>query len=66
MVFDEVKAPVYCIASDMHVVNTDAAGRHASSFEVLYMSNIGHFVMMEDPETFNHLLSEIVKKLTSR
>jgi len=62
--FDELKPPIYCIASDMHVVDADAAKRHASSFELIYMSNVGHFIMMEDPDTFNHLLSEIVKKLT--
>ena len=39
------------------------AGRHyASSFEVAYMSGVGHFVMMEDPETFNRLLEETIQK----
>jgi pimeloyl-ACP methyl ester carboxylesterase len=28
------------------------------------MSGVGHFVMMEDPETFNRLLSEIVEEFT--
>jgi len=50
----------------MHEVNADAARRHASSFEVVYMSDVGHFVMMEDPETFNRLLGDIVKKITTR
>jgi len=27
------------------------------------MSDVGHFVMMEDPETFNRLLGEIVDEL---
>jgi pimeloyl-ACP methyl ester carboxylesterase len=27
------------------------------------MSGVGHFVMMEDPGTFNRLLSEIVESL---
>jgi len=63
--FDKVKAPIRCIASDRRRVNIEAAKRHASSFEVVYMSNVGHFVMMEDPETFNGFLDEIVKKLSS-
>jgi len=62
---EKVKAPVHCIVSDMTPVDIEAANRHVSSFNLVYMSNVGHFVMMEDPETFNQLLSEIVKKLTS-
>jgi pimeloyl-ACP methyl ester carboxylesterase len=39
------------------------AGREAtSSFDVMLMSGVGHFVMMEDPETFNRLLDEIVEE----
>jgi pimeloyl-ACP methyl ester carboxylesterase len=64
-VFEEVQAPIRCIASDRNTVNVVAAQRHASSFEVVYMSNIGHFVMIEDPNTFNRLLDEIVKKFIS-
>lgn len=63
--FEEAKAPIRCIASDRSIVNAEAARRHASSFEVVYMSDVGHFVMMEDPETFNRLLGEIVKELAS-
>ena len=64
-VFEEVQAPICCIASDRNTVNVEAARRHASSFEVVYMSNIGHFVMIEDPNRFNRLLDEILKELIS-
>jgi pimeloyl-ACP methyl ester carboxylesterase len=57
---EEVQAPIRCISSDGGTINIEAAQRHASSFEVAYMSRVGHFVMMEDPETFNCLLAEIV------
>jgi len=60
----EVKVPIYCIVSDRSPIDIEAVKRHTSSFDAVYMSNVGHFVMMEDPETFNQLLSEIVKKLT--
>jgi hypothetical protein len=30
---------------------------------VMLMSGVGHFLMMEDPRTFNRLLDEAVKKL---
>ena len=64
-VFEEVRAPIRCIASDRNTVDIEAARRHSSSFDVVYMSNVGHFVMMEDPDTFNRLLDEIVKELVS-
>jgi len=60
----EVKVPIHCIASDRALIDIEAGKRCTSSFDVVYMSNVGHFIMMEDPETFNQLLSVIVKKLT--
>ena len=56
----EVKAPVRCINSEKYPTNVEAGRRHASSFEAVFMSNVGHFVMIEDPETFNRLLEEAV------
>lgn len=64
-VFEKVKAPIRCIASDRNTVNVDDARRHASSFEVVYMSNVGHFVMIEDPNTLNRLLDETVREFVS-
>ena len=56
----EVKIPVSCINSEMYPTDIEAGRRYASSFEVAFMSNVGHFVMIEDPETFNRLLDEAV------
>ena len=33
-----------------------------TSIDVTVMNGLGHFVMMEDPDTFNRLLSEIVEE----
>jgi len=38
----------------------EVARRYASSFEAVDMSGVGHFVMNEDPETFNRLLDQAV------
>jgi len=62
---EEVRAPIRCISSDGGTMDIEAAQRHASSFEVVYMSGVGHFVMMEDPETFNRLLAGIVDEFVS-
>ncbi len=64
-VLEKVRAPIRCIASDKNTVNVEVAQRHISSFEVVYMSNVGHFIMIEDPDTFNRLLDEIVEELVS-
>ena len=32
--------------------------------QVVLMSGVGHFVMTEDPQTFNRLLGEAVKEFT--
>jgi pimeloyl-ACP methyl ester carboxylesterase len=62
---EEVQAPIRCISSDGGTMDIEAAQRHTSSFEVVYMSRVGHFVMIEDPETFNRLLAEIVAEFVS-
>ena len=59
----QVRTPIYCINSDMRPTNVEAGQQHAASFEVKLMSGVGHFVMMEDPETFNRLLAETIKGL---
>jgi pimeloyl-ACP methyl ester carboxylesterase len=59
----DVRLPIYCINSDMRPVNVEAGRRYALSFEVKLMSGVGHFVMLEDAETFNRLLSETIKEL---
>jgi pimeloyl-ACP methyl ester carboxylesterase len=63
--FEEVQAPIRCIGAGKSPINVEVARRHNSSFEVVFMPGVGHFVMMEDPETFNHLLAEFVKEFIS-
>ncbi|MCB7129670.1 MAG: alpha/beta hydrolase, partial [Candidatus Brocadiales bacterium] len=62
----EVQTPIRCINSDRKPTNVEAAQRYAPSFEVVYMSGVGHFVMMEDPETFNRLLEETIQKFVDQ
>lgn len=56
-----ITAPMVMInSSDFVPTNIEAA--HKYSIEVSLMSGVGHFVMMEDTETFNHLLDAAVKR----
>lgn len=56
--------PLVLINSDF--LPTDLARLEASAKQFLYleMSGVGHFVMLEDPETFNALLSAVLADIT--
>jgi len=61
--FEDVRVPIRGINSDFYPVNIDAGKHHASSFEITFMSGVGHFLMMEDPETFNRHLEDTIQAL---
>ena len=61
--FEDVRVPIRSINSDFYPVNIDAGKRHASSFEITFMSGVGHFLMMEDPVTFNRHLEDTIQAL---
>ena len=61
-VLQEVQAPITCIPSDKYPTNVETNQRYAPSFQAKIMSGVGHFNMMEDPETFNRLLEETVQE----
>jgi pimeloyl-ACP methyl ester carboxylesterase len=56
--------PLVLINSDF--LPTDLTHLEASAKQFLYleMSGVGHFVMLEDPETFNALLSAVLADIT--
>jgi pimeloyl-ACP methyl ester carboxylesterase len=58
----EVKVPLVCINSDMHPTNIETNRRYMSSFKLKLIKGVGHFPMVEDPETFNRLLQEAVQE----
>ncbi len=65
-VLQEVKAPITCINSDVNPTNVETNQNYASSFKAAIMSGVGHFNMMEDPETFNRLLEETVQEFVQK
>lgn len=58
--------PVYCINSDRYPVNEAAGKRHARSYVVALMPGLGHFVMLEDPDTFNTILAATIESIEAR
>jgi len=65
-VLQEVQAPITCINSDEYPTNVEANQHYAPSFKALIMSGVGHFNMIEDPETFNRLLEEAVQEFVQK
>ena len=59
----ELQLPIRCINSFNSPVDVEAGRRYTPSLKVKLMENVGHFVMLEDPETFNHLLENFIKDL---
>jgi pimeloyl-ACP methyl ester carboxylesterase len=57
----EITAPKILINSaHWRVTNREAAQRYG--LDVVLMSGVGHFVMLEDPQTFNRLLDDAVQQ----
>lgn len=56
-----IRARKVAINSDWRATDVDAAQR--CGVHVMLMSGVGHFLMMEDPQTFNRLLDEAVQRL---
>ena len=58
-----VAAPLGAINAARSPTNVDALRRYAPSIDVRTMDGVGHFLMLEDPETFNRLLDELLRQL---
>lgn len=56
----ELTAPVVAINPDYRPTDIEALQRHG--VKTVLMSGVGHFLMMEDPHTFNRLLSETIEE----
>ncbi len=59
----EIAAPVAAINPDFKP--NDQASFSDHDIELLVMSDVGHLAMMEDPDTFNHLLEATIGNLST-
>ncbi|MGD9346461.1 MAG: alpha/beta hydrolase [Candidatus Aminicenantes bacterium] len=57
-----VKAPLTCINSDRYPSNPEGNKKYNPHYELKIMPGLGHFVMLEDPEAFNHILDETIQE----
>ena len=58
--FDEIRAPVVSVNSDMWPVNYEGNRRHMSSFETIILKGTDHFLMLDRPEEFNPALEKAI------
>jgi len=55
-----IQVPVTAINADYHSTDLESARRYGVKVEP--MADVGHFGMLEDPETFNYLLEQTIKQ----
>jgi pimeloyl-ACP methyl ester carboxylesterase len=59
----EFQAPIISINCDLYPVQVEQNKKVVKFFEMKLMKGVGHFVMLEDPATFDKLLQESVDEL---
>ena len=57
----ELQLPVVAINADLFPTDTTSMRQHG--VQVIIMSGVGHFLMMEDPARFNELLREALDRM---
>ncbi len=62
----EASVPIRAINSDKWPTDLETNQENAASYDLKLMPGIGHFVMQEDPVTFNRLLHETLDELTGK
>ncbi len=60
---NSVDVPIVAINAGYYPTNIEANKKAVNSFDLKIMEGVGHFVMNEDPETFNKLLEETISQL---
>jgi pimeloyl-ACP methyl ester carboxylesterase len=63
---EKLPAPLHCISSDKVPTDVDGLSAIVNGYKLRLMPGRGHFLMLEDPGTFNSLLKETVDDLTAR
>ena len=58
-----IQCPIVFINSESELTDVDVNKQHVPSLTMKTMSGVGHFIMIEDPETFNRLLGESIRDI---
>ena len=58
-----LQCPIVFINSESEPTEVEINTQHVPSLTMKTMSGVGHFIMIEDPETFNRLLGESIRDI---
>lgn len=58
-----LEVPIYSINSRMFPIDIEANRKNYPDFEVVFVEGVGHFVQLEDPESFNRLLNRVLREI---
>jgi len=59
----ESGVPIRCILKDSSKANFDVNRKYEPTYEVEYIKDVGHFIMMEKPNEFNEVLKNMISRL---
>lgn len=62
-IIQPLQLPVYAINANLWPTNVEGNRKYAKSFDVKFMDGYGHFIMLENPEMFNRLLTETIEAI---
>jgi pimeloyl-ACP methyl ester carboxylesterase len=61
----KIRVPVVSINSDRQPTNVETFRKYVPTFEVKIIPDVGHVVMWDAPEDFNHLFEESIQEFVS-
>jgi sigma-B regulation protein RsbQ len=61
----EIKVPICAISSELFPTNLEGNRKYVPSYQVAIMKGVGHYLMLEQPEAFNELLTWALRELAS-
>lgn len=59
----EIKVPIRAINGDLNPTNLEVNRKYAPQFDAVIIKGSGHYPMLENPERFNELLTDILQNL---
>jgi pimeloyl-ACP methyl ester carboxylesterase len=62
----KIKAPIRAINSDLNPTNLEVNRKYAPQFDAVIIKGTGHYPMLEDPERFNALLTNVLRDLPAQ
>lgn len=62
----KIEVPVWCLNADLWPTKADVNRKYVPEFNLRIMPHVGHFLMLESPDAFNHQLELIIKEIMRR